>query len=59
MIDGHLNAGVPLLWYVNPYDCTIIIYRLGTQPELVNTDHELTAEPHLPGFRVAVKEIFE
>jgi hypothetical protein len=27
-------------------------------PVLVNTDQDLTAEPHLPSFRVPVVEVF-
>jgi Uma2 family endonuclease len=57
-IEVYQKAGVPLVWIINPYDRTITIYRLGAEPELVNIRQELTAEPHLPGFRVAVAEIF-
>jgi Uma2 family endonuclease len=57
-IAAYQTAGVPLIWIINPYNRTITIYRLGAEPELVNMHQELTAEPHLSGFRVAVAEIF-
>ena len=57
-IDDYLQAGVALVWIINPHDRTVTIYRAGAEPELVNIRQELTAEPHLPGFRVAVAEIF-
>ncbi len=57
-IDLYQNAGVPLIWIIDPHYRTITIYRLDREPELVNIRQELTAEPFLPGFRVAVAEIF-
>ncbi len=57
-IDDYLSAGVALVWIVNPHDQTVTIHRPDAAPELVNVLQELSAEPHLAGFRVAVKEIF-
>ncbi len=57
-IKLYQKHGVPLVWVIDPYDRTIKVYRLNQEPELVNVDQELSAEPHLPGFRAAVKEIF-
>jgi Uma2 family endonuclease len=57
-IELYQNAGVPLIWIIDPFDRTVTIYRLDAEPELVNHHQELTAEPHLPGFRVAVADIF-
>jgi Uma2 family endonuclease len=54
----YRRAGVPLVWIVNPYDQTVVVHRLGAKPQLFNTDQELAAEPQLPGFRVAVAELF-
>ena len=54
----YRRAGVPLVWIVNPYDQTVIVHRLGAKPQLFNTDQQLAAEPHLPGFRVAVADLF-
>ena len=57
-IDLYQKVGVPLVWVIDPHDRTITIYRLDAEPELVNIHEELNGDPHLPGFRVAVKEIF-
>ncbi|HZU37567.1 MAG TPA: hypothetical protein VFA18_16725 [Gemmataceae bacterium] len=37
---------------------TVKIIRPTAEPELVNVQQELSAEPHLPGFRVAVARLF-
>lgn len=57
-IDDYLAAGVALVWIVNAHHQTVTIYRPGTAPEFVNVRQELIGDPHLPGFRVAVAEIF-
>ncbi len=58
-ITTYLAANVPLVWIVNPYQRTVTVYSPGTQPVLFNVLQELTGEPHLPGFRVAVARLFE
>jgi Uma2 family endonuclease len=57
-VREYLDAGVPLVWEVNPMYEGVTVHRPGVPPELFNVTHELTAEPHLPGFRVPVAEIF-
>jgi Uma2 family endonuclease len=57
-MDSYLGAGVPLVWVIDPHDRTVTVYRPGTEPELVNARQELSADPHLPGFRVPVAELF-
>ena len=57
-ISVYLEVGIPLVWIVNPYDHTVRIYRPGTEPEMVNLRQELSADPILPGFRVAVAKLF-
>jgi Uma2 family endonuclease len=57
-IDLYLQAGIALVWIVDPHRRTVQIFRPDAGPELVNIDGQLTAEPLLPGFRVAVKDIF-
>lgn len=43
-----------MVWIVDPQHQTVEIFRPSQAPVLVNID----GESHLPGFRVAVKEIF-
>jgi Uma2 family endonuclease len=57
-IDGYVQAGVALVWVIDPHDRTVTIYRPGQEPELVNVRQELSGEPHLPSFRVPVAQIF-
>jgi Uma2 family endonuclease len=57
-IDTYLEAGVALVWVIDPRRRTVEIFRQGAEPELVNILQELSGEPHLPGFRVPVAEIF-
>jgi Uma2 family endonuclease len=57
-IHDYLDAGVLLVWSVEPVFRTITVYSPDAAPILFNDQQELTAEPHLPGFRVPVAEIF-
>ncbi|WP_020476347.1 Uma2 family endonuclease [Zavarzinella formosa] len=54
----YLAAGVSIVWLIDPTDETVRIYRPDQRPTFVNADQELTAEPVLPGFRVAVADLF-
>jgi Uma2 family endonuclease len=58
-VQAYLSAGVPLVWEVNPMYEAVTVHRPGMPPELFNVTQELTAGPHLNGFRVPVAEIFE
>jgi Uma2 family endonuclease len=57
-IDDYLEAGVALVWVIDPHDRTVRIYRPGAEPELANVRQELSGEPHLPGLRVAAAQLF-
>ncbi len=57
-VDDYLSAGVALVWVIDPHDRTVLIYRPGVEPELVNVRQELSGEPQLPGFRVPVAQLF-
>jgi Uma2 family endonuclease len=57
-IDEYLVTGVAVVWVVDPHFQTVRVHRPGLPPELFNTGQELSGEPHLPGFRVPVADIF-
>jgi Uma2 family endonuclease len=57
-IDTYLQAGVQLVWVIHPRRRTVEVFRAGVAPMLVNEQQELSGEPHLPGFRVSVAQIF-
>lgn len=57
-IDAYLAAGVPHVWVVDPRFRTITVYRPDGEPRLFNVNDRIDAEPHLPGFRAAVRDVF-
>ena len=57
-IDDYLANGIPLVWVIDPDYETITVHRPGLPTELFNTTHQLSADPHLPGFNVPVARIF-
>ncbi len=57
-VDTYLSAGVPITWIVNPRRQTVTVYRPHQRSLTFNADQELTAEPVLPGFRIAVADLF-
>ena len=54
----YLGTGVALTWMLDPVFRTVHVYRPDARPTLFNADQELSGEPHLPGFRVAVADLF-
>lgn len=57
-IEALLSAGTACVWIVDPHFETIQEYRKGRKSKLFTTDDEITVEPEMPGFRVAVSRIF-
>ena len=58
-VELYLSAGVPRVWLLDPRFKTVIVYRPDGPPHLFHLGQTLDAEPHLPGFRVTVAEVFE
>jgi Uma2 family endonuclease len=56
-VELFLEAGVAIVWVVNPRLRTITVYRPGAAPVLFSGTQEVTAEPHLPGFRIPVDRL--
>ncbi len=54
----YLQTGVAVVWVVNPRLETVTAYRTDSPPAIFARGQELSAEPHLPGFRVAVERLF-
>jgi Uma2 family endonuclease len=57
-IGACLEAGVKLAWVVDPKFRTITVYRPDAEPQLFNVTQTISGEPHLPGFQVAVADVF-
>jgi Uma2 family endonuclease len=58
-IEEYLDCGVRVVWIIDPFDETVIVYRPGQEPVLFNRSQQLSGDPELPGFRCRVGEIFE
>jgi Uma2 family endonuclease len=57
-IDDWLNAGVQMLWIVDPFRRTVTIYQPGRDPMLLGEHGILEGDLVVPGFRCSVAEIF-
>ena len=57
-VASYLDAGVKLVWVVDPRFRTITVYRGDREPELFNVKHTIGGDPHLPGFNVSVADVF-
>ena len=57
--DAYLAAGVPLVWLLDLHDKSVTAYSPGVEPMFFNRLMEISGEPHLPGFRVPVANLFE
>jgi Uma2 family endonuclease len=57
-IRRYLSTGTKQVWIADPDLRTVTIHRANANATLCNANQELTAEPELPRFRVAVKDLF-
>ena len=57
-VRHYLSAGVELVWIVDPEFQTVTVHQPRAKPQMFNDTQELSGDPHLPGFRVAVAELF-
>jgi Uma2 family endonuclease len=55
----YRRAQVLLVWVIDPYSKTVTVHSATHLPVLFNIDQELSADPHLSGFRVPVSRLFE
>lgn len=55
---AYLDAGVSLVWIVDPTFRTIVVHRPDGRPRMFNFDDTMENEPHLPGFHVSISRIF-
>lgn len=57
-VQDYLKAGVKLVWVAEPVFRTVMVYRPDAEPQSFNATQEISAEPHLPGFRAPVASLF-
>jgi Uma2 family endonuclease len=60
-IRKYQLAGVPLVWAINPPNKTVEIYHPGQDKavQVLGIDDTLSGEEVIPGFKVAIKTLFE
>jgi Uma2 family endonuclease len=58
-IAKWLSFGTIQVWVVNPKNETVIVYRSTTDTMTVRMDDTVEADDLLPGFRIAVKWLFD
>jgi Uma2 family endonuclease len=55
----YFRIGVQLIWVADPGQCQVHVYRSPTRVEILTVADELSGEPVLPAFKVAVAELFD
>ena len=58
-IAVYRDAGVALVWVIDPDDRTVTIYRPGHEPELFNVTHRLPEYAAMREFTPSVLDLFE
>lgn len=58
-VEEYLACGVPVVWLAIPRLPAILAFRPDARPRLFNAGEQVDAEPHLPGLRILVDDIFE
>src|SRR4051794_26874145 len=57
-LDEYLEAGIPMVWIVNPDPRTIRVYRGNGTTRLFRAADVIENESLLPGFRLVVADVF-
>ena len=57
-VGEYLEAGVPLVWVIDPQSRTVEIHRADGSATFLDTRGELSGEEVLPGFVCALRELF-
>ena len=58
-IDTYLAHGVAVVWLVDTHFRTVTIHRPQRPSVMLNSTEELDGSPELPGFRIAVEQLFD
>ncbi|HKR00805.1 MAG TPA: Uma2 family endonuclease [Pyrinomonadaceae bacterium] len=57
-IEEYLEAGVRLVWIVNPKKRTVTIYQPGEQPQTLTEEETLDRRDVVPGFQYSLARLF-
>jgi Uma2 family endonuclease len=55
----YIDAGVKLVWIVDPDIETITVHQPDAEPYMLRKSDEMLGDPHLPGLRFSVGAVFE
>jgi len=58
-VAAYHRAGVVVVWVPDPATCTLTVYRAAEQPVDLKADDLLTFPDLIPGFQVAVRDLFD
>jgi Uma2 family endonuclease len=58
-VEDYLTAGVRVVWDVDPAKGTVTAHRRGQKPHLFTEAVTLVVEDVIPGFQVAVRDVFQ
>ncbi len=58
-LDKYFDAGVRLVWYIDPKTRTATMWQQRDRPQPVAVDGELDGCDVLPGLRISLKQIFQ
>ena len=58
-LGDYFEAGVALVWYVNPPTRTVSVYRSLTDCVTLGENDELDGGTVLPGLRISIRDWFE
>lgn len=58
-VQEYLDAGVRLVWVIDPAARSAVVYRPGRPPRIVSGDGALDGEDVLPGFSVPLAHLWE
>lgn len=57
-VREYLDAGVTVVWVVDPPERSVMVYRRGGPVERLQEGDQLNGDPVLPGFAVRVGDLF-
>jgi Uma2 family endonuclease len=57
-VESYLACGVPHVWIASARLKSVIAHRRGAPLQAFDINQTISAEPHLPGLRITLKDIF-
>jgi Uma2 family endonuclease len=58
-LTDYFDAGVRLVWYINPRERTVQVFTGPELPHLLHEQDTLTGGDVLPGFVLSLNELFQ